>query len=364
MGSHTRRRMKMRFKSLLRPLLTRTAGREERLTPAMLGGVRSVLIVRPNFRIGNALIATPLIGALRERFPGAAIDFLATDRTACLLDGLPLRRVIPLERRHARQPIRLLRLLGDLRHRHYDLAVEGGRGSFSGTLLTALCGARYRMGLGPGAPGIPDVRVGCGSGSHAYDGAAALAEALGVPCARKPVYRVAESERREAHEVLKTLDLVEQGRVRPYLGLSPSGRGEKRWPVADWEDLVDQLGRRRLPVVVFLGPGQRKLGRSLARLAMRNVRILEPQPLRLFAAICAEAALMVTADSGPMHLAAALGVPTIAILESPRSLRYGPRGEEDRALFRPDLATVIDAITSHPASGTASRTVGEASGTR
>jgi len=53
-------------------------------------GIEKILIIRPNFRLGNALISTPVIDALRERFPSATIDYLATDKTLPLLQQRPV----------------------------------------------------------------------------------------------------------------------------------------------------------------------------------------------------------------------------------------------------------------------------------
>src|SRR5262245_57129840 len=65
----------------------------ENVPLASIGEVRRVLVVRPNFRIGNTLITTPLATALRQRFPGAAVDWLGGDTTASLLANLPIDRV-------------------------------------------------------------------------------------------------------------------------------------------------------------------------------------------------------------------------------------------------------------------------------
>jgi len=335
-------------KRTLRWTLARFANGEP-LRPGMIAGVRSALIVRPNFRMGNTLLATPLIAALKRQFPQAEVDFLAADGVACLLDGFPLRRVFTIARRCAWRPWELLPLLRDLRRARYDLVVDAGRGSFSGALLAFLSGARWRLGSARW-PGLVNVPVGDAVGAHAHDRTAAFAAASGAQCNGVPSYHVAEAEHGEARAALRSLDLATDAGMRPFVGLFPGGHGEKRWPARSWLELLDRLEELAIPAVVFVGPDERGPGRMLGG-QRGSVRTLPPQRLRLFAAICADAALFVTADSGPMHLAVSLGVPTIAILQSARSLSYGPRGVLDRALVRPQVADVINAILTHPASG-------------
>jgi heptosyltransferase-3 len=76
--------------------------------------------------------------------------------------------------------------------------------------------------------------------------------------------------------------------------------------------------------------------------------VIDGRPLRTVAALAARATLVITTDSGPMHLAVALDRPTIALLQVERSVRFQPRGPADRALMRASVADVLDAIAAHP----------------
>lgn len=338
-----------RSKRILRRLMARLLPGGEPVPLAEVGPVRSVLLVRPNFRMGNTLIATPLVPALRERFPGAELDFLAADTTASLLENLPLRRVITVSRSVAWNPVALLSLVRRLRRARYDLAVEGGRGSFSGVLLTCLAGARYRLGRSRWAGNLLNVRVDHDRATHTYDNAAALARALGVRSNGKPLYRVGAGERAEARELLARLDLLKDGTVTPYLGVVAGGHADKRWAGEGWIQLLERIDALEVPVVLMIGPEETGLGDAVRRRELRHVRVIPPRPVRAFAALCAESRLLLAPDTGPMHLAVALGVPTIALFQIPRSLYYRPRGPEDRVLMRPAVADVLRTLQAHPA---------------
>ena len=76
-----------------------------------LVGIEKILIIRPNFRLGNALISTPVIDALRERFPSARIDYLATDKTLPLLQQRPVDHFHLLSRTAILRPWQCVTLL-------------------------------------------------------------------------------------------------------------------------------------------------------------------------------------------------------------------------------------------------------------
>jgi len=311
--------------------------------------VRRVLMVRPNFRIGNTLIAAPLTLALRQRFPGARLDYLGGDTTAALLAHLPVDAVHLVSRRFVTQPWRFVALFLRLRRLHYDVAIEGGMGSFSGGLYTYLTGARYRVGCRGKADRFLNVRLPEVQTAHAYDTPPAFARLLGVSCPDHPVYAVSAAEQTAALALLARLELAAGSVALPFIAMFVGGHQEKRWPVAHWIELARSLGTSGGRVVVFLGPEETQIERQCRRELPPNVRVLPPEPLRLFAALWGSARLIVTADSGPMHLAAAFGVPTIAVLQCDASLLYAPRAPHDRVLVRPTVAEAVAAVLTHSA---------------
>ncbi len=74
---------------------------------------------------------------------------------------------------------------------------------------------------------------------------------------------------------------------------------------------------------------------------------MAPGPLRAFAALLARAAVVVTPDTGVLHLSVALARPTIALLQKERSLRFRPRGARDVSLMRPTVDDVVRALLGH-----------------
>ena len=330
-------------------LLDRVLPVSENVEASALRDVRRILVVRPNFRIGNTLMAGPIVLALRARFPEARIDYLGGDTTAGLLAHLPLDRVHSVSRRHVVRPWRFVALFVRLRRERYDLAVEGGLGSFSGGLYAYLTGARNRLGCAGKGDRFLTVRLAPISTPHAYDGAVELARRLGVECPDRPVYRVSELGVKTAAALLAESGLVHEGRVAPFVVLFVGGHEGKRWPAELWVDLAQRLCRTGLRVLVAVGPEETSAIDGLRAALPAEAKLMSPHPLDVFAGVLAAAALVVTPDSGPMHLAVALATPTIALLLSERSQMYAPRGVSDRSLLRPSAAEVAAAVLEHPA---------------
>lgn len=310
---------------------------------------RRVLLVRPNFRIGNTILATPLIEALREIFPQAELHVLGAESTRPLLENLSLDAVHVVSRRFILRPWQMVALVRRLRAAHLDVAVEAGMGSFSGGLFAWLSGARFRIGVEGSASRFLNVRLPRPRPPHVYDRIPTFARSLGAACPGKLVYRVAPEEDAEAARILGTGALAGQHLEDGFVALFVGGHLDKRLPGQRWLEILSGLDDAGVRFVVLVGPEEHVLQRRLAAHPALARHLVAPQALRLFAALLARAALVVTTDSGPMHLAVALERPTIALLVRERSRRFEPRGSADRVLMSPQADEVLETIRSHPA---------------
>lgn len=319
--------------------------------------VRSVLLVRPNFRIGNTILATPLIPALRQLFPGAELHVLGSETTEVLLEHLGIDRVHVVSRRFAWRPWQLVALFRRLRAANIDVAVEAGMGSFSGGLYAWLSGARYRIGVEGDWARFLNVRVPRPRFAHAYDRMPSFARSLGVDCADSLIYRVAPEENAAAARILRDSAVTGGDVAGGFVAVFVGGHLGKRLPHEQWIEILAQLERAGVRFAVLVGPEEGDFQRHLAANPTLAKHLLRPQPLRVFAAILARAAMVVTTDSGPMHLAVALGRPTIALLALERSRRFQPRGSADRVLMTPSAGDVVGALRVHPAWSSVARDV-------
>lgn len=309
--------------------------------------VRQILVVRANYRLGNIVIATALLPVLRQAYPEAAIDYLVGEGPAPLLDGLEIRHIETVSRRWLYTPWKALALLRRLRQRHYDLALDGSFSSFSGTFYAWLTGSRHRVGAQSRADRLLTIAMPVPPNLTSYGIAPWLAGKLGVALTPETRLHVPAGVRAEIRAWTATLELG-HGRT-PFLAVFVGGHHEKRWPTEHWLELIGALSDRPWLTLFLVGPEERKLVTILSAAARGKVRVISPQSLARFTALLAESRLLITPDSGPLHIAAALGVPVVALLQSPLSLRFIPPGPMHRMVMQADPAAVLAAVADHPA---------------
>lgn len=317
-----------------------------------LASVRRVLVVRANFRMGNLLLVTPALAALRRALPAASIDVVGPAPFLPLLaHGWDLDHLLPLSRGTLANPLRLLRLVRHLRRRRYDLALDGGRGSsFLGALLVGASGARWRVAsAGARYAAVYDVRVPAPPGTtHKVDLLLAMLAGLGIePASRALSVTLTEAERRAAERRWRTVGIATG--ERPIV-VNVGARGAKRWSVERLVELVRALvARHSVPIVLLAGPEERALLRTLRPRLPAGMPVAPAMTVRELAAFLSGCAVVVTPDTGPMHLAAAVGVPTVALLAAPRSAQFAPRGRIHRAVLATSalpVSAVLEAVTA------------------
>jgi len=312
--------------------------------------VRRVLLVRVNYRLGNLLLVTPAIDAVRRAMPEAEIDFLGGDGGGDLLHAHPgIRRVLAASREVLKRPRSFHALLRELRGRHYDLVIDCARGaSFLGAALAGFSGGRWRVAQeGSRYQRCFNVLVPRTAASrHKVDLLLGFLGAFGLPVdGARLNMPLGDAERAWAAGEWRTWGLADD---TPVVGVNLGGRGLKRWPRERFLEVAARTARE-LPVrvVVFVGPEEESELARIRALLPADVVIAPPVSARRFAALLARCRLVVTADTGPMHLAAAIGVPTITVFVAVSGRFYEPLGPLHQALRDPagvSVETVLEAV--------------------
>lgn len=298
--------------------------------------LNKVLVIRTD-RIGDVLLTTPVFRALKEAWPGVRVAALVRPATAPLLEQNPDVDEILLEKG---QPLSVL--TQHVRNGHFDIAVH------------AFC--TFRTLWATWQAGIP-VRIGPASRwytmvltqrvfqhrsrslCHEGDYNLQLLEPLGIPFAqRKTRLILTEEERAWGWTCLEALRL---SRDRPLIGIHPgSGNSSARWPLASYLKLADRFLAARHQVVVTFGSAEGDLEQIMLDQMHRMPIFLPPGSLTLrqLASILSRMDLVVTNSTGPLHMAVALGVPTVSVyspLPACHPRRWGPYGEGHATLVAP-----------------------------
>jgi len=299
-----------------------------------------VLIIKPS-SLGDIVHALPLLAGLRAKYPHAEIHWLVASAFAPFLEGRSdLTGVIRFDRRlHGRAwrspaaAAALARFLLDLRARRFDLVVDA-QGLLRSALFARFSGARVRVGFAharEGAALLYTHRVKLAAEDrHAVQQVQRLVEFLRLPAAEydAALLQISPEERAAAEALLP---------AGPRIAVLPGARwASKRWPAASFAALIDRIGAAQLGTCVLLGaPDEAALAAEIAG-ATRGpcANLAGRTTLRQLTAILDACAAVVCNDSGPMHIAAALGRPTVALFGPTDATRTGPYSPAARVLTR------------------------------
>ena len=315
------------------------SGRYQRLTRP--GAVRRILVRGTNW-IGDAVLTTPALMAIRKGFPLAKIALLAKPAIAELLHHHPAVDEIVLYRDpgpHAGLggKLTLARLL---RRGRYDLAMLF-QNAFEAAALTALAGIPNRYGyatdgrsflLTHRVPLTPKIRR-----SHQVHYYLELLRPLGIQVEPEPpTLRTTPDEDAEAIEHLRAFG-VDAKKV--LIGLNPGSvyGTAKRWLPERFAEVADRVAAEHGGVVlIFGGQGEEELGAALAgRMAAPTVVLSGRTTVRRLMALIKQCRLFITNDTGPMHIATAFGVPTVAIFGPTDPLTTSPFGSGHELVRHP-----------------------------
>lgn len=303
--------------------------------------ISRILVVRLD-TIGDVLLSEPAIAALRQRFPNARLDAVVAPVGKAVLAGSPdidnfFIYDAPWHAAWRGRPVKwrdewgkLGPALGELRRQRYDLALEL-RGDFRDILFTAAVGARITVGSGwRGGGFMLDHDVNINQKRHQLESTLAIVAATGAPATpRSPRLYVQPEHRRRAQEALAAAD--NQTLVAIHLG---AGFPSKRLPLSSFLKTAHALvpnGTRRL--VLIGGEEDRPLAdKFLTAGPTDTINLVGSLGLLETAAVLERCQLFLGNDSGPMHMAAAVGTPVVCFFGPSEPYRYRPYGVEHRVL--------------------------------
>lgn len=299
--------------------------------------------------IGDLLLATPALRALRASYPQATIDLLVTPSSAGVLDEWDvINRVIVLDKYVFDQPKQLLTkptnllklrpLLHELRAGHYDavllmhhLTLFFGRRKHQALMLAT--GAKYLVGLDNGHGWFLNVRVpdqGFGA-MHEAEYCLAIAAAVGGTTSGKGLTMPLKAEHRARARQLLSDDAPVGQAAHPIIAMHPGSGGystARRWSPERFAQLADTLYRDVGGQLLLVGgPEEAELHAQIIGMLRSGVparSLAGKGNIQVTAAVLELADLFVGNDAGPMHLAAAVGTPTVAIFGLSNSDAWGP----------------------------------------
>jgi len=301
-----------------------------------LGECGRALVVKLRHH-GDVLLAAPVLSVLKAHSPSIEVDALVYDDTAPMLAGHPaLARLHTVGRRwRSLGALARLRhekaLFGELRERRYDLLVQLDNQA-RGAWLARTLGARFRVGP------IDRGRGGWwhGSFSHLYP---LIRNRHHVEVNLDALRRIGVLPGTGERKVVFVPGQAAEERVRelgvePFVHMHPASRWRfKCWPAERNAALADRLAAEGHRIVFTAAPDETPfIDEIVERMTSQAVNLAGQLSLKELGALTARAKLFIGVDSMPMHLAAAMGVPTVALFGPSSEVVWGPWNVEQRVV--------------------------------
>lgn len=306
--------------------------------------------------LGDVVHTLPVAHVLRARFPRAELTWIVEGREQAILAGNPdLDHVVPVDTRLWRREFRRSGGAGTVFAKVRGLVRRLGAGGFGAALdlqglwksgvITAMTRAPLRVGFALGNCRergnvlFTNRRVALPPGPiHVVEENLALLGALGISReeAGPPVFPIRILPAAEA-AIARYLESEGVKPNTPLVALNPGSGGDgKRWAIEAYRRLGDELALRLgARAVLCWGPGEEGLARAIAHGMRAAPLIPPPTAIEEMVALLRRAALAVGGDTGPVHVAAALGVPTVGLYGPTTARRNGPYGPRTATVQSP-----------------------------
>jgi ADP-heptose:LPS heptosyltransferase len=314
---------------------------------------RNILIIDFG-QLGDVVMSLPALRAVREGYPHARITVIVGRPGAEIIDmsgyadaTIEVDRVSLRDGSKPLSILRIFRVVKDVRRRKFDFVID--LHSFSETnLLGFLSGAPKRLfSRRPGrsldflANFNPKPRVDRNDpDQHLIDRYLDVLAPLGIKDQpRVPRLVTTAADGRTIDAMLRKAK-AETG--TPLVGLFPgAGHPGRCWPVEQFAQLADFLIRNDgVRPIIFVGPEERHLVARMRALFPSACVILEKLSIPQLAAAQARLAVFVSNDTGPVHIAAAVGTPIVVLIDLPRPHAYVPTGVAQRLIFSESVTTI------------------------
>lgn len=313
---------------------------------------RNILVIDFG-QLGDVVLSLPALAAVRQKFPRARVTVAVGRAAAAALElagvadeTLAVDRVGLRDGPKALSVLRIGQLAIQVRRRKFDFVID--LHSLSETnLLGFLSGASQRLyGRRPGRsldylsnfrprPPVEDRK------KHAIDRYLDVIKPLNVgKVSRLPRLPVRPEDTGAVREILRKLKALTN---EPMVGMFPgAGHPSRRWPLEKFAELAWMLERNdAAPVALFAGPEERALVRRARGAFPPSTVVLDRLTIPQLAAAAARLAVFVSNDTGPMHIAAAVGAPVVIIMQHhPMFDAYVPPGERHRVVHAATIGEI------------------------
>lgn len=298
--------------------------------------IKKILIIKPR-GIGDIILSTVVLENLHNHFQEAKIDYLVEAFAKEALENIPLiNKILIIEKSEI-----FLKILRKIRNEKYDLVIDLWSNPRTAQ-ITFFSGARFKLGYEyRGRKYAYNLSATTGRGnSHSALHNLELLKSLNIPISSKKIhFYLNENEKQFAERYFFDNNLSKSF----VFGIIPSGGWEsKRFPAVKWVELCNALIEKLdCKILILWGPGD-KDDAEFIKSSLESNSILAPKTnLREMASLISKCNLVIANDSGPMHISAALNIPTLGLFGPTDPNKHGPFSINSDYIIKKDLHCII-----------------------
>ncbi len=314
--------------------------------PLDVGRIRSVLIIRAD-GLGDLVMTTPLLAKLRQIFPNSRIALLAAGASKELVEVMPVfDKVFYFDlpwffKGRKRWLRRLFRFISEMRKERFDLTVDV-RGDFRNNILMYFFGAEFRLGFATtGCDFLLTHVVALPVDSHMGAAGRAMIKYLSPDDRGQDGLKlwITDEDRNFSERLLRANGVDAGGKDRPVVTIHPGAKWDgRKWSPENYARIADSLMDRYGAAVILAGSvGDVDFVRKItSSMKSKPIEAVGTTSLRQLLALCEKSDLFLGVDSGPVHMAAAMGTKVLALFGPARREAVGPLGANSTVITRQD----------------------------
>ena len=298
--------------------------------------IKKILCIKPR-GIGDILLSTIIIDNLLAAFPGVRIDYLTEAFAKPALENNPnVSNILTMGKKEFPLFVALR-----VRKEKYDLLIDLWSNPRTAQ-ITFLSGVKYRLGFSyRGRRYAYNINAVSGRGAyHSAEHNLELIKALEIPIISKKVqYFVTKQDSDFAHSFIKR-----EFHHKDFLvGIIPAGGWEsKRCDASKWVQICKAINEKyNAKILILWGPGDKPDADYIIKNLFGCAKLSPETNLTKMAALINECSLIIANDSGPMHISAALGKPTLGIFGPTNPIAHGPYSPVSDYINKEDLFCII-----------------------
>ena len=302
--------------------------------------MKRILVVNVNW-LGDVIFSSPVFKALKEAYPQAKISCLAVPRVKDILESIPAidEIIIYDEKGKHRNPIAKLQLIGELRRKNFDIAFLLHR-SLTRALLVFFAGIPQRVGYDEKGRGRflthkvkPLVKQG-----HRSDHYLNVIESFGIKIKdRTTSIAVSSQAEKEIAVILEKKGILKDDKI---IVINPGGNWDlKQWAVGNFTKLIEQLMEKFSYKIIISGASKDVdlANTIIAPLKIKPIVLVGETNLKQVMVLMKRADIVISADSGPLHIASSVGTNVIGIFGPTRPEVTAPRGSGKKSIIQHDV---------------------------